>query len=194
MNFNLDTSDWDPNVPYSEVKSMFAGNVSQSNPAETSFLVVTHDILDRTIHEYVQFMIDEARKYKFELVTVGECLGDPKNNWYRDSTTGQQFGGPPPPPPPPPPPQTTAAVLNSKLPLSVLSSSTVSPSKGAVPAPTASPKPGPATSSKVDSSSSSSSTSQTSGAALPKPNFAGQTLPKSIGGVFLGGLALLAML
>jgi len=36
-------------------------------------------------------MIDQARKLKYELVTLGDCLGDPPSNWYRDPVTGQPY-------------------------------------------------------------------------------------------------------
>jgi hypothetical protein len=51
------------------------------------------------VTEFLQFVIDEARKYNYEFVTVGECLGDPVNNWYRDPASGGPWGGPAPVPP-----------------------------------------------------------------------------------------------
>lgn len=36
-------------------------------------------------------MIDEARRLNYKLVTIGECMGDPKGNWYRDAATGQAY-------------------------------------------------------------------------------------------------------
>lgn len=45
-------------------------------------------------------MIDTARGLGYDLVTVGDCLGDPPANWYRDPVTGQardaRAAGPPP--------------------------------------------------------------------------------------------------
>lgn len=41
------------------------------------------------MHHFAQFMIDTARGLGYDLVPVGECLGDPSDNWYRDSVTGQ---------------------------------------------------------------------------------------------------------
>ncbi len=34
-------------------------------------------------------MIETARTLGYDLVTVGDCLGDPPVNWYRNPTTGQ---------------------------------------------------------------------------------------------------------
>ena len=36
-------------------------------------------------------MIDEARDLGFQLVTVGECLGDSPKNWYRDANSGSRW-------------------------------------------------------------------------------------------------------
>jgi len=84
-------------------------------------------------------MIDEARRYGYEFVTVGECLGDPKNNWYRDFKTGLQLGGPPPaqvvvssvaaaasPPPSSPPPNRPA----SNMPAPLDTTASISSAKG----------------------------------------------------------------
>ena len=98
INYNLDTHDSeDLKGDYRLPEESFVAAVSQHSPADWSFIAVAHDIQERTVRGYVQFMIDQARKYKYELVTVGECLADPSNNWYRDPTAGgKQFGGPPP--------------------------------------------------------------------------------------------------
>ncbi|KAH8883245.1 carbohydrate esterase family 4 protein, partial [Thozetella sp. PMI_491] len=81
LNFDLNTRDWEGD--YNVAQNEFSSALSGHNPASSSFIAVAHDIEDKTVHGYVQFMIDEARKYKYELVTVGECLGDHPNNWYR---------------------------------------------------------------------------------------------------------------
>lgn len=38
-------------------------------------------------------MIDEARKYGFKLVTLGECLNDPEANWYLPRNISVVAGG-----------------------------------------------------------------------------------------------------
>jgi len=37
-------------------------------------------------------MIDQARSLGYRLTTLGECLGDPAVNWYRDPVTGEPYG------------------------------------------------------------------------------------------------------
>lgn len=39
-----------------------------------------------------QYMIDGASNAGYRMVTVGECLGDPSGNWYRDAKTGEPVG------------------------------------------------------------------------------------------------------
>jgi hypothetical protein len=94
VNFDLDTQDWllKPQV----ARDSFSSVVSQQSPSTSSFIAIAHDIHEMTVHGYVQYMIDEARKYGYELTTVGECLGDHPNNWYRDGTTGLEYRGPAP--------------------------------------------------------------------------------------------------
>lgn len=41
-------------------------------------------------------MIDNAREHGYKLVTVGECLDDPEENWYRDPLTGGRLRNLPP--------------------------------------------------------------------------------------------------
>jgi len=43
------------------------------------------------VHGFVQYMIDQARKLGYQLTTLGDCLGDPPSNWYRDPVTGQPY-------------------------------------------------------------------------------------------------------
>jgi len=96
VDFNLDTHDWeDPSGDYRVPRESFVSAVSSPNNA--SFIVVAHDIHEKTAVKggYAQFMIDQAKKFNYDLVTVGECLEDPRENWYRDPKNGEQFGGPP---------------------------------------------------------------------------------------------------
>jgi hypothetical protein len=63
------------------------------SPASSSWIAISHDIQDKTVHGFVQYMIDQARNLKYQLVTLGECLGDPPSNWYRDPNNGQPYTG-----------------------------------------------------------------------------------------------------
>ncbi|KEZ39816.1 Chitin deacetylase [Scedosporium apiospermum] len=85
-NYNLDTKDWEVSV--SQAKDNFAGLLGGFSPQSSGVIALAHDIHANTVRELTQFMIDKARAAGYNLVTVGECLGDPEVNWYRDSKTG----------------------------------------------------------------------------------------------------------
>ncbi|KAL8415224.1 hypothetical protein RB594_006168 [Gaeumannomyces avenae] len=92
--YNLDTKDFEGD--YVAAKKKFADGVSQ-NP--NSFVALSHDIHERTSNELVPFMIEQAKAKGYQFVTMGDCLGDPAENWYRDPKSGQPFGGAKPPAP-----------------------------------------------------------------------------------------------
>jgi hypothetical protein len=47
-----------------------------------SFLVLSHDSLQYTALALVPHMLTEIKNRGYRAVTVGECLGDPSENWY----------------------------------------------------------------------------------------------------------------
>jgi hypothetical protein len=47
-----------------------------------------HDIHQDTVNILVPWVIDQVRTFGYQTVTVGECLGDPAENWYRDPVKG----------------------------------------------------------------------------------------------------------
>ncbi|KAK1725731.1 hypothetical protein CaCOL14_013309 [Colletotrichum acutatum] len=89
--YNLDTKDWVDNGVNS--KATFSGAINGASPASSSFISLAHDIHTFTVNGFVQFMIDTAREKGFEFTTIGDCLGDPASNWYRDPKTGEPWSG-----------------------------------------------------------------------------------------------------
>jgi hypothetical protein len=49
-------------------------------------LVIGHDIHQLTAENLTAYMLDYVYAQGLTAVTMGECLQDPKENWYRDST------------------------------------------------------------------------------------------------------------
>lgn len=89
-NYDVDTRDWEGSPVYS--RSTYLSALSSRNPASSSFLCIAHDIQERTVHGgLIQYMIDEARRLNYRLVTIGECMGDPRGNWYRDVASGRAY-------------------------------------------------------------------------------------------------------
>ena len=83
--FDLDTSDYLNTTPETIInaQNIFSARIKGSNPATDEFLVIAHDIHQTTAEVLVEHMLKEMRSKGYRGVTVGECLGDPKENWYR---------------------------------------------------------------------------------------------------------------
>jgi chitin deacetylase len=51
--------------------------------AENDWLVIAHDIHYQTAYNLTEFMLRTMLAQGYRPVTLGECLDDPKKNWYR---------------------------------------------------------------------------------------------------------------
>ncbi|WYZ39713.1 hypothetical protein EsH8_IV_000054 [Colletotrichum jinshuiense] len=86
INVNIDTKDYMYDTPETiqTAKDRFSNGVS-TNAAANSYIELSHDVHYQTVVNLTQFMIDTAKARGYRLVTVGECLNDPKENWYRSA-------------------------------------------------------------------------------------------------------------
>ncbi|GJC81131.1 Chitin deacetylase ARB_04768 [Colletotrichum liriopes] len=84
INVNIDTKDYmyDSPATIQTAKDRFSSGVS-TNAVANSYIELSHDVHYQTVVNLTQFMIDTAKARGYRLVTVGECLNDPKENWYR---------------------------------------------------------------------------------------------------------------
>ncbi|KAI0132787.1 carbohydrate esterase family 4 protein [Xylariales sp. AK1849] len=82
VNFNIDTKDYLGD--YAEARTTFSSALDSADPAQEGFIGLAHDIHAESVHILSQYMIDEAKNHGYELVTLGECLGDPVEDWYRE--------------------------------------------------------------------------------------------------------------
>ncbi|KAK3374493.1 carbohydrate esterase family 4 protein [Lasiosphaeria ovina] len=80
----IDTRDWQDGG--AAAKTTYQAILAQHSPASSAWLALAHDVHEFTVHHFTQFMVDTARALRYDLVTVGECLGDPPANWYRPFT------------------------------------------------------------------------------------------------------------
>jgi hypothetical protein len=55
--------------------------------ANNDWLVIAHDIHYQTAYNLTEFMLQTLLAQGYKPVTIGECLGDPKENWYRSQVT-----------------------------------------------------------------------------------------------------------
>ncbi|QUC19088.1 uncharacterized protein UV8b_03329 [Ustilaginoidea virens] len=89
---NLDTKDYmyDDAALIQRAKDRFSQGLS-ANAAEASYIVLAHDSHEQTVRNLTSFMIEVAEKRGYKLVTVGECLGDARENWYRPAAGGNSY-------------------------------------------------------------------------------------------------------
>jgi hypothetical protein len=87
--FDLDTDDYNQlSVEKIQIaKDNFKKGVDSAGP-EGDRLSISHDIHELTALNLTGYMLDYVYKNGWTAVTVGECMNDPVENWYRDSTPG----------------------------------------------------------------------------------------------------------
>ena len=93
--FDLDTSDYLNDSPTLIANSLkIFDDALAGKSAETDyFLVIGHDIHNQTSEVLVEHMLNGMQEGGYRGVTVGECLGDSRENWYRvdgESTLGRE--------------------------------------------------------------------------------------------------------
>lgn len=83
--FDLDTDDYQNDSPdlIQNAKNNFDDFFEGTSPDTDSALVIAHDIHEQTVHNLTEYMLEGIQSRGYRTVTVGECLGDPDTNWYR---------------------------------------------------------------------------------------------------------------
>ncbi|KAH7072529.1 hypothetical protein FB567DRAFT_538323 [Paraphoma chrysanthemicola] len=88
INFNVDTDDYNQNTPANiqtskdRFSDIITKNGSRADKGD-KWLAIGHDILDQTANNLTEYMLSTLTKLGYKAVTVGDCLGDSKDNWYR---------------------------------------------------------------------------------------------------------------
>ncbi len=87
--FALDTQDYLNDSPtlIQNSKNIFDAALNGTSSSTSDFLVISHDIHNQTSQVLVEYMLQGLKAKGYNPVTVGECLGDPQENWYRTDTT-----------------------------------------------------------------------------------------------------------
>lgn len=86
--FDVDTQDYlhDDPTEIQTSKDIFTTAMATGNSTawgSNDFLVIGHDIHNQTANNLTEFMLQNLLAGGYRPVTVGECLGDDKANWYR---------------------------------------------------------------------------------------------------------------
>ncbi|KAI1777692.1 carbohydrate-binding module family 18 [Hypoxylon cercidicola] len=86
--FDLDTEGYlndDPRQIQTS-KDIWDDAVDGSDPCEDSYLEIEHDIHYQTVYNLTDYILTSLFDSGYRAVTVGQCLGDPPENWYRAGT------------------------------------------------------------------------------------------------------------
>ncbi|KAJ0344776.1 hypothetical protein COL154_007415 [Colletotrichum chrysophilum] len=83
--FNLDTEGYLHDSPelIQDSKDIWDDNVEGKDPTNTKWLQIEHDPVYQSVYNLTDHMLESLFRNGFKSVTVGECLGDPQENWYR---------------------------------------------------------------------------------------------------------------
>ncbi|KAI0104125.1 carbohydrate esterase family 4 protein [Nemania sp. FL0031] len=83
--FDLDTEGYlnDDPVDIQTSKDIWDDTVPGTNPCRNSFLQIEHDIHYQTVYNLTDYILTSLFESGYRSVTVGQCLGDPPENWYR---------------------------------------------------------------------------------------------------------------
>ncbi|KAJ8132863.1 hypothetical protein O1611_g759 [Lasiodiplodia mahajangana] len=83
--FDLDTEGYlnDDPVDIQTSKDIWDDTVPGTNPCRNNFLQIEHDIHYQTVYNLTDYILTSLFESGYRSVTVGQCLGDPPENWYR---------------------------------------------------------------------------------------------------------------
>jgi peptidoglycan/xylan/chitin deacetylase (PgdA/CDA1 family) len=97
-NFDIDTDDYNQ-APKGKIQTSmdtFKGFLTQegSSPDKSQWLTISHDIVNMTAYNLTEFMLRTLTDQGYKAVTIGECMNDPVENWYRssDGSSGSNTG------------------------------------------------------------------------------------------------------
>jgi hypothetical protein len=87
--FDLDTEGYLNDSPtlIQNSKNIWDAAINPSNNNTDNFLEIEHDIHYQTVYNLTDYILASMYKHGYKSVTVGQCLGDPPANWYRNAST-----------------------------------------------------------------------------------------------------------
>ncbi|KAI1432733.1 carbohydrate-binding module family 18 [Xylaria sp. CBS 124048] len=83
--FDLDTEGYlhDDPTQIQTSKNIWDQAVQGTDPCITDYLLIEHDIHYQTVYNLTDYILASLFTHGYTAVTVGQCLGDPAQNWYR---------------------------------------------------------------------------------------------------------------
>ncbi|AEO57716.1 carbohydrate esterase family 4 protein [Thermothelomyces thermophilus ATCC 42464] len=88
--FDLDTEGYlhDDATEIQTSKDIWDDAIDGSDPSSDNFLQIEHDIHYQTVYNLTDYILTSLFANGYRAVTVGKCLGDPVENWYRQGPNG----------------------------------------------------------------------------------------------------------
>ncbi|KAK4114020.1 carbohydrate esterase family 4 protein [Canariomyces notabilis] len=88
--FDLDTEGYlhDSPTQIQTSKDIWDDTIADTDPSRDSFLQIEHDIHSQVVYNLTDYILTSLFYSGYKSVTVGECLGDPRENWYRAGPAG----------------------------------------------------------------------------------------------------------
>ncbi|CEJ58107.1 hypothetical protein PMG11_06777 [Penicillium brasilianum] len=83
--YDIDTDDYKNDSPnlIQLSKDIFDRFLNAGDSKTNSWLVIAHDAHEQTVHNLTEHMLKTSARLGYRPVTVGDCLRDPRDNWYR---------------------------------------------------------------------------------------------------------------
>ncbi|PGG96532.1 hypothetical protein AJ79_09550 [Helicocarpus griseus UAMH5409] len=83
--FDVDTDDYNNDSPelIQNSKDRFDNAMAAAEPYGKPLLVIAHDIHEQTVYNLTSHMLHRLYAADYQAVTLGECLGDDPEFWYR---------------------------------------------------------------------------------------------------------------
>lgn len=84
--YDLDTSDYSHDSPNAiqVSKDIFNDALAPWSAKDKSWMIIAHDVHEQTVHNLTEHMLRAIADRGYRAVTVGECLNDPEEFWYRE--------------------------------------------------------------------------------------------------------------
>ncbi|KAB5513328.1 carbohydrate esterase family 4 protein [Coniochaeta sp. 2T2.1] len=82
VNFDVDTKDFEHDSGDLATGIQWSKDIFGTWAREMA-IVLAHDVYNETAETLVPYMLEVVAERGWRMVTVGECLGDPAENWYR---------------------------------------------------------------------------------------------------------------
>ncbi|EHY60051.1 chitin deacetylase [Exophiala dermatitidis NIH/UT8656] len=83
VSYSFDSTDWMHGNDLRAMTEAFDGVLQRVEPSEGRMLLIQHDTIRMSAIDLTKHVLERISQRGWRAVTVGECLGDEPDNWYR---------------------------------------------------------------------------------------------------------------